>query len=114
MDFISGRTVLSNRVEHFRTEPRIAGMPQNVQSPPDGRDGRDLSALDDMALVRESAAGSVAAFDLLVVRYREKVLRLVISVLGSGPEAEDVVQEIFIKIYLTLDRFRGDASFSTY
>jgi RNA polymerase sigma-70 factor (ECF subfamily) len=114
MDFISGRTVLSNRVEHFRTEPRIAGMPQDVQSPSNGRDGRDLSSLDDMAVVREAAAGSLPAVDMLVVRYREKALRLVISVLGPGADAEDVVQEIFIKIYLTLDRFRGDSSFSTY
>jgi RNA polymerase sigma-70 factor, ECF subfamily len=59
-------------------------------------------------------AGSSAAFDELVLRYRDKVVRLVASVVGFRVDIEDIVQDIFVKVYLSLERFRGDASFSTY
>lgn len=73
-----------------------------------------LASLDDSALLEHSVAGNVLAFDELVVRYRGKVMRLVTSILGADAEVEDVVQEIFIKVYLSLAKFRGDSSFSTY
>ncbi|MCB0713133.1 MAG: sigma-70 family RNA polymerase sigma factor [Ignavibacteriae bacterium] len=62
----------------------------------------------------EARAGNSLGFDELVERYREKALRLVASTLGGREDLEDIVQEVFVKVYRSLDRFRGDASFSTY
>jgi RNA polymerase sigma-70 factor (ECF subfamily) len=73
-----------------------------------------IAGLDDTVLVSETVAGDAAAFDELVLRYREKVIRLVASVVGFRSDVEDIVQDIFVKVYLSLGRFRGDASFSTY
>ncbi len=79
-----------------------------------GEGGDPVASLDDAGLVVASVGGNSLAFDELVIRYREKVLRLVSSTLGAGAEVEDITQDIFIKVYLSLERFRGDASFSTY
>ncbi|HVK40610.1 MAG TPA: sigma-70 family RNA polymerase sigma factor [Candidatus Kapabacteria bacterium] len=79
-----------------------------------GIDRQRIGALEDTALVAETVSGSTAAFDELVLRYREKVVRLVASVVGFRTDIEDIVQDIFVKVYLSLGRFRGDASFSTY
>jgi RNA polymerase sigma-70 factor (ECF subfamily) len=69
--------------------------------------------LDDQ-LIQQSKAGDVAAFKELVQRHEGKVAGVVKSMLGSTPEAEDVGQEVFIKFYESLDKFRGDSMVSTY
>ncbi len=76
--------------------------------------GEPAASLDDSGLVRRSREGDSLAFDELVRRYREKVLRLVTSTLGPSADIEDIAQDIFVKVYLSIERFRGDASFSTY
>lgn len=55
-------------------------------------------------------------FGVLVQRYKDRIFRLVASILGPNAEveAEDLVQEIFIIVYRKLDTFRGDCSFSTW
>lgn len=113
MDLISGRTVIPVRVETFRTEPRVS-HPVHELSAPRGIDRQRIAGLDDPLLVAETVAGNALAFDELVLRYRSKVIRLVASVVGFRADVEDIVQDIFIKVYLSLARFRGDASFSTY
>jgi len=76
--------------------------------------GKPTATLDDATLVRGACEGDSLAFDELVRRYREKVIRLVSSTLGYHADVEDIAQDIFVKVYLSLARFRGDASFSTY
>lgn len=73
-----------------------------------------LSTLEDTALVAHAVSGVTAAFDELVHRYRNRVLRLVSGTLSRSIEVEDIAQEIFIKAYLSLPRYRGTASFSTW
>lgn len=113
MDVISGSTVIPGRVESYRAEPRV-GHSVHEHAAERGVDRVRVGGLDDTALVAETVAGSSAAFDELVVRYRDKVVRLVASVVGFRSDIEDIVQDIFVKVYLSLGRFRGDASFSTY
>lgn len=108
---ISGSTVISSEAGAYRPEPRI-----RQTSPAQGTEvdrGR-LRLLDDTVLVDEARAGNPLGFDELVERYREKALRLVASTLGVRDDLEDIVQEVFVKVYRSLDRFRGEASFSTY
>ena len=58
--------------------------------------------------------GERSAFDLLVARYRRRLLRLVLRLLRDQAEAEDVVQETFLKAFRALPRFRGEAAFYTW
>lgn len=68
----------------------------------------------DRELVLRARAGERAAFDQLVGRYQRRLLRLVLRLLRDQAEAEDVVQETFLKAYRALPRFRGEAAFFTW
>lgn len=68
----------------------------------------------DRELVERARAGERSAFDQLVARYQRRLLRLVWRLLRDQAEAEDVVQETFLKAYRALPRFRGDAAFYTW
>ena len=68
----------------------------------------------DQALVLRARAGDRKAFRELVEKYQLPIARTVVSMLGPSSEVDDVVQEVFLRCYETLDRFRGEASFSTY
>ncbi len=68
----------------------------------------------DEVLIQKARGGNVASFKELVQRHEGKVAGVVRSMLGSTPEAEDVGQEVFIKFYESLDKFRGDSMVSTY
>ena len=108
---IPGSTVISGDAGTYRPETRITQTGPSIGRETDR--GR-LRQLDDAALVQETREGNVPGFNELVERYRDKAIRLVTSTLGSRDDVEDIVQEVFIKVYRSLDRFRGDASFSTY
>jgi len=68
----------------------------------------------DDELLRKALQGDERAFRLLVERYEGTVAATVIGMLGRGPEAEDVGQEVFLRLYRSLDKFRGDAGLGTY
>lgn len=68
----------------------------------------------DEVLIAKSKAGDMAAFKTLVIRHEGKVAGVIRSMLGTTPEAEDVGQEVFIRFYDALGKFRGDAQVSTY
>ena len=65
--------------------------------------------------IRRSRQGDAQAYRHLVERYQARIHRLVSSMLGYGHgNIEDVVQEVFVKAYFSLKRFREDASFGTW
>ena len=68
----------------------------------------------DAALVAELQLGSEVAFRTLVARYQDRVYRTAFSLLRTPEEAEDVAQEVFVEVYKTISRFRGDASLTTW
>jgi RNA polymerase sigma-70 factor, ECF subfamily len=69
---------------------------------------------DEIKLVRASLEGDKKAFGEIVERYRKMVARTVKSMLGDSLFAEDIGQEVFIKLYHSLPDFRGDSKLSTY
>jgi RNA polymerase sigma-70 factor (ECF subfamily) len=68
----------------------------------------------DAALVAQLRGGSEAAFRALVERYQNRVYRTAFALLQSPEEAEDVAQEVFVEVYQTIGRFRGEATLSTW
>lgn len=68
----------------------------------------------DNALVQRVQAGDKSAFDLLVLKYQHRVLKLVSRFVNDSAEAEDVAQEAFLKAYRALASFRGDSAFYTW
>lgn len=72
----------------------------------------DLHEIDEV--VRRAQRGDRAAFSELFRRHRMDVSRLVFRMLGPTPDAEDVVQEVFLQVHRSLGEFRGQAKFSTW
>lgn len=69
---------------------------------------------DDDTLVRAALNGDKNAFGEIVTRYRKLVARTVKGMLGDSVFADDIGQEVFIKLYNSLSEFRGEAKLSTY
>lgn len=68
----------------------------------------------DQLLVDRAQHGDKKAFELLVLKYQRKLMRLISRLIRDQAEAEDVVQEAFIKAYRALPQFRGDSAFYTW
>ncbi|MBP6020829.1 MAG: RNA polymerase sigma factor RpoE [Burkholderiaceae bacterium] len=68
----------------------------------------------DAELVARVQQGDKRAFDLLVLKYQRKVIRLLSRMIRNPGDVEDVAQEAFIKAYRALPQFRGDSAFYTW
>jgi len=68
----------------------------------------------DLSLVRRVQRGDKGAFDVLVLKYQHKLVKLVMRYVRNPAEAEDIAQEAFIKAYRALPQFRGDSAFYTW
>ncbi|MCA9320240.1 MAG: RNA polymerase sigma factor [Planctomycetes bacterium] len=69
---------------------------------------------DDEALIARAGNGDESAFAELVERYSDRIYTLVSSMVRDRSEAEDVVQEVFFKVYRKLEGFEGKSSFYTW
>lgn len=72
------------------------------------------TASDDLALVRACKNGDCAAFEKIVTRYDRKLFRIAQYLMHNREDAEDAVQEAFLKAFQHLDQFREEAKFSTW
>jgi RNA polymerase sigma-70 factor (ECF subfamily) len=75
---------------------------------------QESQTLNDEQVVERVRAGEIGLYELLMRRYNQRVYRVVRSVLVTSEEAEDVVQEAWVRAYEHLDQFEGRASFSTW
>src|SRR5260370_12381583 len=73
-----------------------------------------LAGIDESALVTHAREGDTTAFGELVRRYEGKIFRLAQHVTQNREDAEDVLQETFMKAYEHLEQFKGDSKFYTW
>lgn len=69
---------------------------------------------DDSEIIRSVLEGDTGSFGLLLDKYQAVVFRIAIGFVHEREEAEDITQEVFIRAWQSLGKFRGDASFSTW
>jgi len=72
------------------------------------------TGFDESALVAQAKAGDQNAFAELVHRYERKIYRLAKNITRNDEDAEDVLQDAFLKAYTHLDNFKGDSKFYTW
>lgn len=72
------------------------------------------AATEELALVQAAKEGDVSAFEQLVRRYDRNVFRIAQHITQNREDAEDVVQEAFLKAYENLDQFKGNSKFYTW
>lgn len=68
----------------------------------------------DSSLIKTTLAGDPKSFGRLMSFYKKRIFSLGMSFLKNSTDAEDFVQEVFIKVYTNLKNFRGESSFSTW
>ncbi len=84
---------------------------------PDGRSNQEMgdpAAGTETGLVDRARQGDQEAFRVLVDRHRDHAFGLALQITRSRDEAEDVAQEAFVRAWLALPGFRGEASFGTW
>jgi RNA polymerase sigma-70 factor (ECF subfamily) len=75
---------------------------------------RKAEADVDALVVQEVRAGNVAAFDQLVLKYRERIYSIVYHLTSNREDAADLTQDAFIKAFQSINRFGGQSSFFTW
>jgi RNA polymerase sigma-70 factor (ECF subfamily) len=68
----------------------------------------------DQTLIDGIRKGETRRFAALVDRHKDRSLTLALRLVGNRAEAEELVQDAFLRAYRSLDQFRGDARFSTW
>ncbi len=88
-------------------------MADDVHPAPDDELTAD-GGLPDADLVFKAQQGDLSAFDELVERYHGKIYGLTYNMTSNREDAEDLVQEVFVKAFNALPRFKGNSSFYTW
>jgi RNA polymerase sigma-70 factor, ECF subfamily len=71
-------------------------------------------SLDDHSLVQACRAGQTEAFGVLVERYQERLYPTVLRLCGCSEDAEDILQDAFVRAFEKLAQFQGESSFYTW
>jgi RNA polymerase sigma-70 factor (ECF subfamily) len=71
-------------------------------------------ALEDEEIVARVLGGEKALFEILMRRYNQRLYRVALAILGDDGEAEDVMQDAYVRAYIHLAQFAGAARFSTW
>ena len=74
----------------------------------------DLASADDGALVEAFVAGRTEAFDLIVERHRRHVYQVCYRFVGNHEDASDLAQDVFVRAFKGLQRFKGQSSLGTW
>lgn len=73
-----------------------------------------MALMDEEILIRKASKGDSSAFETLVVTYEKGVYNLAFRLVGDREDAMDITQDVFLKAFQALPRFRGDSRFSTW
>jgi RNA polymerase sigma-70 factor (ECF subfamily) len=70
--------------------------------------------VNDLFYIQQAKAGNMQAFAVIVNKYKQLVLTLVCKIITNRDDAEDITQEIFIKVFKSLEQFKEKSTFSTW
>ncbi|ADW69608.1 RNA polymerase sigma factor [Granulicella tundricola] len=74
----------------------------------------NFGELDDAAIMLELKAGNMAAFDFLMVKYRKPIIHFMFRMTHNQAVAEELAQEVFLRVYRSRETYRAEARFSTW
>src|ERR1700751_1761237 len=74
----------------------------------------NADAMSDEEVVRQVLAGKITLFEILMRRYNQRLYRVSRAILGDDSDAEDVMQDAYVRAYTHLNQFAGQAKFSTW
>ncbi len=74
----------------------------------------EVTVKDDFTLIKEVQAGNNNSFELLVARYQNQVANLIFMKMGRSEDVEDIAQEVFIRVFRSLPKFKFNSSFFSW
>ncbi len=74
----------------------------------------DFAELDDAAIMLELKAGNMAGFDFLIQKYRKPIINFMYRMTRNQAIAEELAQEVFLRVYRSRETYRAEARFSTW
>lgn len=99
-----------HKIERFKPDAKKVSATDFPLEGDKGMSDRDV----DQVLVEQVQQGSQRAFDLLISKYQHRVVGLARRFVKDDDLAQDVAQDVFVKVYRALPRFRGDSAFYTW
>src|SRR3954466_5434691 len=85
-----------------------------IQRTAEDADASALAAMDDATAVSAALGGNRAAFDVIVKRHQRQVYQLCYRFVGNHEDASDLAQDVFLRAYRGLGKFRGGSSLATW
>src|SRR2546421_5841646 len=86
----------------------------NMSGPESSPSGRTPEDAEDIRLMGLASAGDTAAFEQLVERHQRMVIGTVGRMLGTNSDAEDIAQQVFVRVWKNLKRYEPRAKFTTW
>lgn len=74
----------------------------------------DFAHMDDAAIMLELRTGNMASFDFLIQKYRKPIVRFMYRMVHNQAVAEELAQEVFLRVYRSRETYRAEARFSTW
>lgn len=74
----------------------------------------EFASMDDAAIMLELRAGNMAGFDYLIQKYRRPIIHFMYRMVHNQAVAEELAQEVFLRIYRSRETYRAEARFSTW
>jgi RNA polymerase sigma-70 factor (ECF subfamily) len=103
----SARAPFESPVSAYLTPEEVEGRRQAVAR-------GDFSLLNDAEVMLELRSGNMAAFDVLLQKYRKPIVHFMYRMVHNQAVAEELAQEVFLRIYRSRETYRAEARFSTW
>ncbi|HCV14809.1 MAG TPA: hypothetical protein DF637_00525, partial [Rikenellaceae bacterium] len=69
---------------------------------------------EELKIIEKIKAGDSLLYDRLVLEHSPKIMSVIRGVVGNIEDSEEIAQDVFVKAFFSLDKFRGDSSFATW
>ena len=76
--------------------------------------GSNFAGMDDATIMLELRAGNMDAFDILLAKYRKPIIHFMFRMVHNQAVAEELAQEVFLRVYRSRESYRAEAKFSTW
>ncbi len=104
----------ASRTQGERTAPVVDLSPEGARSRAEIMARGDAASLSDAEVMLELKSGNMAAFDILLAKYRKPIIHFMFRMVHNQAVAEELAQEVFLRVYRSRETYRAEARFSTW
>ena len=101
-------------MEDMATLAVSPGLLEGLRSAENHHAVGDFAQMDDAAIMLQLRAGNMAGFDFLIQKYRKPIIRFMFRMVHNQAVAEELAQEVFLRVYRSRETYRAEARFSTW